>query len=188
MTMDFIGTGTLVLVLCITCLIFLFMYIENNKWKDIPPGPTPLPLLGNMLQLSMKELPKSFVKLAKIHGNVFTVHLGPRTAVILHGYDTVKEALVENANVFSQREMLPVADLVFNGYGVIFSNGERWKQMRRFSLTTLRNFGMGKRSVEERIQEECQYLRDEFKKTSGWFKNKYENSRKVLRVKYCHVL
>ncbi|XP_073497652.1 cytochrome P450 2C8-like isoform X2 [Phyllobates terribilis] len=167
MTMDFAGAGTLILVFCVTCFILVIMWAENGKRKKMPPGPTPLPLLGNILQLNMKELPKSFKKLGKVYGDIFTVHLGPKTVVVLHGYDAVKEALVDRADVFSNRAKIPAAEFLFKGYGVILSNGERWKQLRRFSLTTMRNFGMGKRSVEERIQEESRCLRDELKKLKG---------------------
>ncbi|XP_073405310.1 cytochrome P450 2C18-like isoform X1 [Dendrobates tinctorius] len=166
MTMDFAGAGTLILVFCVTCLIFL-MWAENGKRKKMPPGPTPLPLLGNILQLNMKELHMSFKKLGKVYGDIFTVHLGSKTVVVLHGYDAVKEALVDRADVFSNRAKTPSADFLFKGYGVILSNGERWKQLRRFSLTTMRNFGMGKRSVEERIQEESRCFGDELKKLKG---------------------
>ncbi|XP_029475594.1 cytochrome P450 2A6-like isoform X2 [Rhinatrema bivittatum] len=101
------------------------------------------------------------------YGPVFKLYFGPEMRVVLCGYDVIKEALIDHAEVFSERGKMPTFDQVFHGLGVNFSNGENWLQMRRFSIMTLRDFGMGKRGIEERIQEEAQCLVEVFRKTKG---------------------
>uniref|UniRef100_A0A4W5QGN2 Cytochrome P450, family 2, subfamily Y, polypeptide 3 n=1 Tax=Hucho hucho TaxID=62062 RepID=A0A4W5QGN2_9TELE len=44
-------------------------------------------------------------------------------------------------------------------------NGECWRHLRRFTLTTLRDFGMGRKRMEEWIQEESQHLIDSLDST-----------------------
>ncbi|XP_032747894.1 cytochrome P450 2B15 [Rattus rattus] len=149
---------------------FLLLLVSQNQPKThghLPPGPPPLPFLGNLLQMNRRGLLRSFMQLQEKYGDVFTVHLGTRPVVMLCGTDTIREALVDQAEAFSGRGTVAVLHPVVQGYGLIFANGERWKILRRFSLVTMRHFGMGKRSVEERIKEEAQCLVEELKKYKG---------------------
>ncbi|NXN61273.1 CP2H2 protein, partial [Rynchops niger] len=130
-----------------------------------PPGPITLPIVGNILQLNLWNLPESLKKLSKKYGPVFTIYLGPQKVVVLHGYDVVKEALIDQADAFSGRGNLPLLRKLFQGTGIVTSNGETWRQLRRFALTTLRDFGMGKKTIEERIQEEVHFLVERIRNT-----------------------
>ncbi|KAK1330173.1 hypothetical protein QTO34_010359 [Cnephaeus nilssonii] len=104
----------------------------------------------------------------KKYGPVFTVHLGPwRRVVVLVGHEAVQEALGGQAEEFSGRGMLANLDPTFDGHGVLFSNGERWRQLRRFTLLALRDLGMGKREGEELIQAEARCLVEAFQGTAG---------------------
>uniref|UniRef100_A0A8C8S758 Cytochrome P450 n=1 Tax=Pelusios castaneus TaxID=367368 RepID=A0A8C8S758_9SAUR len=153
--------STLFLAACVSCLIFLWKWKLQQQSNRLPPGPTPLPFLGNVLQLSWGDLFESLIMLGEKYGPVFTVYLGPRPVVVLCGHKAVKQALVDHAEKFSGRGRMPTLDRIFH------ANGQRWKQLRQFSITTLRNFGMGKRSLEERITEEAQCLVEEIRKTNG---------------------
>lgn len=58
-----------------------------------------------------------FSQLSKIYGPVFTVYFGMRATVVLHGYEAVKEALVNFGEEFSARGIFPVAERVSKGNG-----------------------------------------------------------------------
>uniref|UniRef100_A0A5F5PJ32 unspecific monooxygenase n=1 Tax=Equus caballus TaxID=9796 RepID=A0A5F5PJ32_HORSE len=157
----------IVLVICLSCLILLFLWKQSYVKGKLPPGPTPLPIFGNVLQINTKDISKSLSKLAKDYGPVFTVYFGMKPTVVLHGYEAVKEALTGQNEEFSGRGSMPVFDKVSQGLGIVFSNGERWKQTQRFSLTVLRNMGMGKNTIEDRIQEEALCLVEALRKTNA---------------------
>ncbi|XP_071323937.1 cytochrome P450 2K1-like isoform X2 [Trachinotus anak] len=157
--------GALVILLLVY-LLSTFSFSTQEKGKD-PPGPKPLPLLGNLLQLDLRRPYNTLLELSKKYGSVFTVYLGPQKVVVLAGYKTVKEALVNHAEEFGERDMIQIVKDSNQGNGVLWSNGDTWKDIRRFALTNLRDFGMGKKACEDKIIEECEHLINVLKKFKG---------------------
>ncbi|XP_028717800.1 cytochrome P450 2C42-like [Peromyscus leucopus] len=153
--------------LVLSCLLLLSLWRQSSQRRKLPPGPTPLPVIGNILQIDLKNISKSLRDFSKVYGPMFTLYLGRKPAVVLHGYEVVKEALIDHGEEFAGRGTFPVFDKIAKGRGIVFSDGRIWKEMRRFSLMTLRNFGMGKRSIEDRVQEEARCLVEELRKTNG---------------------
>lgn len=54
--------------------------------------------------------------------------------------------------------------------------GSCWKEHRRFALMTLRNIGLGKQSMEERILGEISHIIEPLEKSIG---TKVEHSKKI---------
>ncbi|NXR78664.1 CP2J2 protein, partial [Pycnonotus jocosus] len=156
-----------------TILIFLFVfllitdYMRNRNPKNFPPTPFRLPFLGHIYLADFKDPAAMVDKLSKRYGEIFGLHMGSTRVVMVNGMRLMKEVLVNQGDKFLDRPDIPIDEEIFTKIGLISSNGHLWRAQRRFTLSTLRNFGLGKRSLEERIQEECRYLAEVFRDEQG---------------------
>ncbi|XP_012718401.2 cytochrome P450 2B4 [Fundulus heteroclitus] len=156
------------LVLLCLCILFFLFQLKSGRPKNFPPGPSTLPLLGNLLNFSKEKPLEDFERLRKSYGNVYSLFIGPRPVVVINGLKAMKEAMVIKATDFAGRPQDMFVNDITQNKGVILADyGLRWKEHRRFALITLRNFGLGKKSMEDRINDEIQYTIKTLEQSTG---------------------
>ncbi|OWA54867.1 Cytochrome P450 2J6 [Hypsibius exemplaris] len=134
---------------------YLLIKFFGSRRKNTPPGPFAWPLIGNLHQLG-KEPHISLMEMAKKYGSLFRIHFATDICIVLSDYDSIKKAFSNDA--YSGRIKGTIIDQFTGNYGLIMSDGDLWKEHRRFALSTLRDLGMGKTWLQERILEEVQYV------------------------------
>ncbi|ELW61442.1 cytochrome P450 2J2 isoform X1 [Tupaia chinensis] len=155
--------------LLLGAVVFLFFadFLKRRHPKNYPPGPWPLPFIGNLLHVDFEQAHLKLQKYVKKYGNVLGLQFGDMPFVVVSGFPLIKETLIYMEQNFMNRPATLIRERVFKQNGLIMSNGQIWKEQRRFTLMTLRNFGLGKKSLEERIQEEAHYLAEAMKEENG---------------------
>ncbi|KAK7803480.1 hypothetical protein U0070_017763 [Myodes glareolus] len=109
--------AAVVLVLSLCCLLLLSLWRQSTERAKLPPGPTPLPVIGNFLQIDVKDISQCLTNFSKVYGPVFTLYLGMKPTVVLHGFEVVKEALIDHGDEFAGRGRFPIAEKINKGLG-----------------------------------------------------------------------
>ncbi|XP_065147819.1 cytochrome P450 2F2-like [Paramisgurnus dabryanus] len=150
------------------CIFLIFLLIRIPRLKNFPPGPQPFPIFGNLLHLNNVNPLNDLKRFAECYGKIYTVYWGTRPVVILNSFEVIKEALVTKAVDFAGRPQECMFSHMSDFKGILMADyGPGWKEHRRFALMTLRNFGLGRQTMEERILGEISHIVAYLEKNAG---------------------
>lgn len=125
------------IVSIISFLLILPLVLHGRK--RLPPGPRPLPILGNLLKIA--GIPhRSLASLAKTYGPLMSLKLGSRIVVVVSSPEMAKRVLHHNDLVFSGRPVTNSARTFDHNEASIAwlpAADQRWKSLRRVCATHL---------------------------------------------------
>ncbi|PWA93525.1 cytochrome P450 [Artemisia annua] len=130
------------LILVLSSIIFLFFLINHginlHRKRKMPPGPTGLPVIGNLLDLGPKPH-ESLTKLSKKHGPLMTIRLGSITSVVASTPDAAREILQRNDEACSGRIVPDAVTALDNHDAAVLwiPTNDEWRTIRKAINTCL---------------------------------------------------
>ncbi|QCE02882.1 Cytochrome P450 [Vigna unguiculata] len=99
--MEYLLPLLLITIVCVTIHVLISTF-KPKKTSKYPPGPRPLPIIGNILDLGI--LPhQTLAKLSKIYGPIMSLKLGSTTTIVISSPHVAREVLQKNDQIFSNR-------------------------------------------------------------------------------------
>ncbi|XP_027120747.1 tabersonine 16-hydroxylase 2-like [Coffea arabica] len=152
--MELIFFLSLFLIFYIILIKMLSKPIRKNSRLKLPPGPKPLPIIGNIHQLFGSQLHLMLRDLAGRYGPLMHLKLGEISTIIVTSPEMAKEIYKTNDMLFASR---PNHHVAFNiiSYGftdlVLAPYGNHWRQLRKICTVELlsRNRVQAFKSIRE---------------------------------------
>ena len=178
-----------VAIFTVIFILLVDLMHRHQRWTSrYPPGPVPWPVLGNLLQVDLDNMPYSLYKLQNRYGDVFSLQMGWKPMVVINGLKAMKEVLLTCGEDTADRPQVPIFEYLGvkpGSQGVVLAPyGPEWREQRRFSVSTLRNFGLGKKSLEDWVTKEARHLCDAFTAQAG----QPINPNTMLNNAVCNVI
>ncbi|XP_078171913.1 desmethyl-deoxy-podophyllotoxin synthase-like [Carex rostrata] len=125
------------------CLLILLIFkSKTNHSKPIlrfPPGPWPLPIIGNIHNIIGSLPHRTMRNLSRQFGPLMLLHLGETLTIVVSSPDAAREIMKNHDINFASRPITPTMDiLTFGGKGIGFPPyGEYWRQVRKICVLEL---------------------------------------------------
>ncbi|XP_071732310.1 cytochrome P450 76T24-like [Rutidosis leptorrhynchoides] len=117
----------------LSLLIYLFI-IPGHRDSRLPPGPNPLPIIGNLLLLGDKPH-RSLATLSKRYGPLMSLKLGSRTTIVVSSPYIAKDFLSTHDQFFSNRSVQNTTRLLDHHKVSLawMPANDQWRLLRRIT-------------------------------------------------------
>lgn len=144
------------LLIFITWTTIHYIFRKPVRAK-LPPGPYPLPIIGNLLELGKKPH-HSLAELTKTYGPVMTLKLGTITTIVVSSSDTAKQVLQQHDHTFSNRTIPDTVRATDHHKSsiVFLPASTRWRNFRKICSTemfTVHRLDAGQSLRRRKVQE-----------------------------------
>jgi len=173
--------GLITLAILMTTLIAtvvtkkaIFGHKGAAKLRRQPPGPRPLPVIGNMHQLAGGDLslPRRLMELSATYGAVMSLHLGSVPMVVASSAEAVEQFLKVQDRVWSGRPRSLGFKIVSNNFKMAPDTPYWWKVLRKLfhrellSNSQLETFRESRTAEFDRLvrsiyEDSCQFSKKE---------------------------
>ncbi|XVF30565.1 hypothetical protein REPUB_Repub16aG0069100 [Reevesia pubescens] len=144
-------------------LIFKYLSQTRTPSPNLPPGPHPLPIIGNLFlfRKSFNDLQCILESLHARFGPIITLHFGSRPAIFIADHFLAHQALVQNGAIFADRP--PALDGREQVVITTALYGSTWRVLRR-NLTAemlhssrVKSYSQARKLVLERLLKLLKY-------------------------------
>ncbi|BAE63236.1 cytochrome P450 [Aspergillus flavus] len=124
------------------CIIFILLAIvlhDVYMWKCLPPGPPPIPLIGNKFQIPSKHPWIKFEEWSNVYGPIYTIWLGRRPTVVISDPSIASELLEKRSTKYSTRpRFVTMGEIYWDMASILVQPyGKEWLIRRRLLHSAL---------------------------------------------------
>lgn len=148
---------TVILVVCFGALAW-----SHLKGRKVPPGPYPLPIVGNIFHVSSSSPHKSLQQLAKKYGPLMSIRFGTVLKVVVSSPETAKQVL--SGKGFTGKKLgmsYEALDHHKFSLGILPIATTEWKEIRKIcreQLFSRHSLGKSQRLRHEKVQQLLDYV------------------------------
>ncbi|KAJ9637389.1 hypothetical protein H2204_004813 [Knufia peltigerae] len=103
----------------------------TTRWRNAPPGPPALPLIGNLHQIPKRDLHLQYQRWGQEYGPIFSLKLGSQNVVVLTKGEVIKRVVDKRSGNYAGRPKLYMQD-IWEGSRIIMRGYDAlWKVERK---------------------------------------------------------